>query len=1526
MKTRNHHAGRSEHGSSQALRHALLLSTALGLFALPVTPAKAELCSWDGTSGNGDWFDDGNWDDFSIDCPGVPTAGDGVSTNISTTDVTIDAGAAASSNLHLNAGRLTIANGGTLSSSGSYHNIGWASTPAWMTVTGAGSAWNAEVTNASSGIRIGRNFEGTLTLSEGGALNVSGAGNRVILGEYDSTFSLGTLNIGAAAGEAAVAPGVINTAVIEMGRGDDGSGELASGLIVFNHTDTSGAYTFAPTITGTGRMEHLGGTTVLTGTNTYDGGTVISGGKLVLGHMSSLDYDSVGSGEITLDGGTLDLSNLGVSLQNNIVVGASGGTITHSGGVPYVLGDISGSGALTFSGSGEIDLWGDNSSFSGTTTLSSGAILQGVNPTSFSPNSAYTVQSGGTLQLYVDNESIGSLAGTGDVNIGVSAGRSLILTVGADGKSTEFTGMISDGTGTLGLTKIGAGTFTLNGVNTYTGATTVSQGTLIVGDGSHPDARIASAVTVENGATLGGAGTVRNTTIADGGILAPGSSIGTLTVDGNLTLSSGSILDYELGSPGTSSNPASGTSDRIDVAGDLALNGTLDLSQGDDVTDGTADVGYYRLMTYGGTLTGDGLTIGDTPALADPAVYEIQTGSGNVDLFVAAAGDETLQHWQGGDGTWNANNQKWLNQGSTVPVAWAGNHAVFKNQPGSFDGGTIAVDGTHGFAGLQFVDGGYRLEGNGRLQTLAAGSEIRVLADSAEIASEIAGTGGFTKTQDGRLVLSGANTYSGGTTIAAGVVEVSEDDNLGSTSGGLTFAGGTLATTADMASARTINLEATGRFAVADGTALDLSGTVSGSGDLIKDGAGTLVLSGDNGYGNTLVEAGTLVGDAASISGDLANAGTAVFDQAADASFAGDITGLGGTDGMMIKEGIGTLTLEGASRLDWTVDEGGLAADAARFAGDVELAGTTTALTFTGDGNATYAGAISGNGRFALDGEGTVLLSGDSSGFAGTTALNAGTLLIGDTDGALGGSLDVLGSATLGGSGTIGSGAGSLITIASGGTIAPGNSTGTLTIDGDLVFAAGSRFAVEVNPQGTDSDLVSVTGDARLEGGAVAHIGATGEYDLRSTYTILSADGTLTGAFEDVTSDFAFLIPDLIYDYGAGTVDLELARNDTGFASMALTRNQTATAEGIESIGLAAGHAVYDTIAQSADDDDLIRASFDALSGEIHASAQTALIADSRFVRNAANDRIRAAFGSTGASVAPVLAYGPGEAPMAVAADHGGPVFWSHGLGSWGSTDGDGNGASLDRSAGGLLIGADTLVGDWRLGMLGGYSQSSFDAEDRASSGSSSSYHLGLYGGTQWGDIALRTGAAYTWHDIETNRTLAIPGLADTLSGDYGAGTFQAFGELAYGVELDAGTRLEPFANLAHVSLHTDSFAEQGGAAALRGEDGSTDVTFTTLGLRGEHHLTLGTMDATLKGTLGWRHAFGDVTPKSSHAFSAGNAFTIAGAPIARNSAIIEAGLDLNLSPQIAFGLSYQSQIASDASDHGFKANLSVRF
>ncbi|WZB67600.1 autotransporter outer membrane beta-barrel domain-containing protein [Achromobacter xylosoxidans] len=108
-----------------------------------------------------------------------------------------------------------------------------------------------------------------------------------------------------------------------------------------------------------------------------------------------------------------------------------------------------------------------------------------------------------------------------------------------------------------------------------------------------------------------------------------------------------------------------------------------------------------------------------------------------------------------------------------------------------------------------------------------------------------------------------------------------------------------------------------------------------------------------------------------------------------------------------------------------------------------------------------------------------------------------------------------------------------------------------LTIDGDLVVQPGGRYLVEADPAGSGADRVHVTGNATLNGGSVVHIGANGNYGLRASYTIMEVDGALSGRFDTVSSDFAFLTPSLAYDYGAGRVSLNLSRNETRMASRA---------------------------------------------------------------------------------------------------------------------------------------------------------------------------------------------------------------------------------------------------------------------------------------------------------------------------------------------------------------------------------------
>jgi outer membrane autotransporter protein len=858
-------------------------------------------------------------------------------------------------------------------------------------------------------------------------------------------------------------------------------------------------------------------------------------------------------------------------------------------------------------------------------------------------------------------------------------------------------------------------------------------------------------------------------------------------------------------------------------------------------------------------------------------------------------------------------------RGSNLTVNLTGNATVSGGQAGGGGAQYFALQFTGGsnqfsVAPTATINGGIDITGSLTMDQPSG---------SVTINNVISGTGSFIKQGGNALTLGGNNTYQGGTSLFGGVLSVSADANLGAAGSGLTFNNGTLDTTASFNSNRTITLDGAGAIGVDIANTLGLNGPIGGIGTLIKYGAGTLTLGGVNSYGGgTTVTAGTLIGNTSSIKGDIANAGTVVFDQTGNDSFAGNIADYNGTNGTMTKRGAGELTLAGTSSLNWTIEAGGLVAASDRFGGNAAI-GPGTSLTFDQTTDGTYAGVLSGSGNFVKTGSGAALLTGNSSGFSGTTNVSNGSLLVGDAggNGKLGGVINVASNAILGGTGDLGS-VGSAVTINAGGVHAPGSSQAVLgdyVNHGTLQIAAGPTAANKVVAAGA-VDITGATLDLVL-----SPANAAGWNAFNGPFTIIDKQsaGVVTGTFNPVTKNLLFLDTRVAYDGGDGNdVTLQLIRNDLSFGSLGRTRNQRATGAAIATLG--SGNLLWRTIALNGDPNS-VRASFDALSGEIHASAKTALIEDSRFVRNAINDRIRAAFDAPGASHAPALAYASMDAPMAVSPDHAGRVFWSYGFGSWGSVDSDGNAAPLKRSTGGLLIGTDGFVGDWRIGLMTGYSHSRFNASDRFSSGDSDNYHFGAYGGTQWGNLAFRSGLAYTWHELDTRRAVAIPGFSDNLSTRYNAGTTQVFGELGYGMAA-AGARFEPFANLAYVNLHTGDYAERGGMAALTGRSDTTGVTFTTEGLRAETGLPLWNTLTTLRGMLGWRHAFGDTIPTVTQAFAGSNAFTVAGVPIAKDSAVFEAGLDINVSPNATLGLAYEGQFASHADDQGFKANLAVKF
>ncbi len=1386
-------------------------------------------------------------------------------------------------------GTLTIQGGGSVSDKSAY--VGNVSTGD-VTVTGAGSTWtNSSVVNIGYGAVPGTPGTGTLTIEDGGYVysGVPGSSNTgITVSGIIGTFyaGVGTVTVsGTDAGGHASA--WVNAGRLMVGRYGRGTLTIEGGGTVSNTDGYIGVFADS---TGTGN-----GTVTVSGSDgNGHASTWASSGDLIVGHYGTgtlkveaggtvsdgggyIGYYSIGSATVTSTDGDGHASTWASS--GDLYVGVYGiGTLNIEAG--GVVSNVD--GVIGYDNTGSATVTGTDSDGHASAWNSSDDLYVG-----FNGDGTLTIADGGRVSASgVDLGEAG--ASTGTINIGAAAGDAAVAAGTLDAATVAF----RDGTGTLvfnhtgattfaaALTSTGSGTHALNhyaGTTTLTGdssgfkgTTTVDGGTLLVGDAAG-NGKLGGTVHVGANGTLGGSGSILGATTIDGRLSA-GNSPGTLTFASDLTLNAGSTSVFELNSPGVVGGTGAAGNDLVAVAGDLTVAGTLDAR--------VAAAGYYRLFNYGGTLSGafSGGTLTGTGGFAPTAPNnpDIQYGiPSQVNLSVLAAG-QIMQFWDGpdtigngivdgGPGTWSTAGTNWTGRPGEANInsAWGGSVGVFAGAAG----GTVTVAGTQSFDTLQFSTNGYTLQGGALAIGVSGGGTLNVdNGISTAIASTIDDGAGsmLRKTGAGTLFLSGANVYTGGTILLGGVLSVSADANLGAPNGGLTFSGGTLATSASFDSSRAITLDAAGTVDVAAATLLGLAGAIDGSGALVKQGAGTLVLSGPNTYaGGTRIVAGALRGSAAGFgSGAILDDGALVIDQPTDAVFANAIDGTGS----FIKTGAGMLTLNGVSTL------------------------------------------------------------------SGPTRIEEGLLTIG---GSLAHSIVTVASdGTLGGGGTVGG-----IVAQSGGTVAPGNGgIGTLTVQGNLAMAAGAHLAVEIDGTGA-SDRVAVSGTADISGSAL-DVAATGV--KLGSYTIVSAGGGLTGTFGSVTAiASAFLGFSDRYDANNAYLDVLRVRD---FADAGLTPNQKAAAGGIQSLTggnpLFAGNALYDAVL-ALPTDAAARAAFDLASGEGHASARTALIDDSRFVRNAAIDRIRSAFDTVGATHTQATAFAdPGDVNNALAyaapvkarpfvparTAAAGPALWGQAFGSWGHVDGDGNAARLSRDTGGLVTGGDVAVLDtWRVGLMGGYSRTTFRVKDRASSGISDNYHVGVYGGTQSGPLGLRLGAAYSWHDIATSRGVAFASFADSPRGDYNAGTTQVFGELGYGIRA-GNLGVEPFVNAAYVDLHTDGFVERGGAAALRGARDDTGVTFTTLGLHLSSDVMLGTVATTARGTLGWRHAFGDTTPLATLALAGGLPFTVAGVPIAQDAALIDAGLDFAIARNATLGIAYSGQFATRAADQSVKGSLAIRF
>ena len=790
---------------------------------------------------------------------------------------------------------------------------------------------------------------------------------------------------------------------------------------------SKGTLALSGVVSGSGNLTKSGmGTLVLSKANTYSGGTTLSEGIVSVGADNNL---GASGGRLTLDGGTL-LASQGFTSARYSSLTSKGGTIGVSRGTLTLSNVVSGSGNLTKSGMGTLVLSGTNT-YSGGTKIEEGRLSISSDSHLGNISSSVTFDGGAALvatRAFTSSNSRNFiLTGDGQVEVASGVGSQIGVVSGL-----TLQGVFS---GTGSLTKSGAGSLVLTGVNTYSGGTIINGGVLYCSR----DANLGDQASITfNGGSLVATASFRSTREVsfrgEGDIFVKSNSV-TLTLDGEID---GTGLLKKVGS-GTLI--LGGTNKHM---GGISINGgslsvTNDTNLGDRKSPLYFDGG--KLVTTGSSF----FSLRDAQMISSA---EIEVSGASAIWGGVLSGSSSLKKSGSGRLTLKGDNR--YEGGTTIK---GGNLSIDKNSNLGKTSSRLTFDG-----GSLIVTGGFDCP---RPLSLGSGGEIEVLSDPLTLSGFISGVGSLTKKGGGTLILTRTNTYSGGTFLSGGLLSISSDENLGASASELGFNQGTLFTDRTFSSSRDVILTGDGEIQVgALHATLTLSGTLSGSGKLTKSGAGGLVLGGSNTHsGGTSVEGGVLsVGLDANLgaSGSLVTVQDAVLrltrggtyskrfsliDQATievatnnSATLSNVISG----SGLLRKKGGGMLTLSGVNTYTGgTHFEGGilivdadsrLGTSSSRLDFDGGALRVTSGFTsarilfFNGSGEIqvtgtplTLSGSLLGKGNLIKKGSGKLILSGNNQ-YGGGTSLIEGILSVdddnnlGETSGSLtfdGGTLSV---------------------------------------------------------------------------------------------------------------------------------------------------------------------------------------------------------------------------------------------------------------------------------------------------------------------------------------------------------------------------------------------------------------------------------------------------------------------------------------------------------------------------------------
>ncbi|WP_269475643.1 autotransporter-associated beta strand repeat-containing protein [Variovorax sp. WDL1] len=701
-----------------------------------------------------------------------------------------------------------------------------------------------------------------------------------------------------------------------------------------------------------------------------------------------------------------------------------------------------------------------------------------------------------------------SRAGRGGFGGGGGGGNGLTAATGGFGGGNGGIGTFGRAGG--GGAGMGGAIFVMNGgALTLTGSTEVRGNDVSAGASGGGVAQAGSAF--GGGIFMQGAGSTL--------VLAPGT--------GDTQTVADAIAD-QTGSGGVGGNAGSiGLTKR--GAGRLILSGTNTYSGGTTVNGGALSISADgNLGLSSSLLTLDGGTLQNTAAFTTARAITLGTAGGGFQTDAALASTGVVSGAGGliksGSGTLTLTGTNTYSGGTTIA---GGELSV------SADANLGAASGALSFDGgiLQVTDAAFSSTAR-TIQMSANGGGFNIVQPfgTFSVGQVLTGDGGLTKKGAGTLVLSGANSYAGGTTLSEGVLLVSADNNLGAASGGLTFDGGTLRSGGSFTTARDIDLRAGGgTFQI--NNFVTASGVISGEGALTHTGVRQLTLSGVNTYsGGTTISNGILAGSATSFgSGAIVNNAALLIQQPGDGILANRVSGSGG----LTKTGAGKLTLTSAnSYLGGTTISAGILAGSAASFGSGAIA-NNAALLIEQPGDDTLANTVSGTGTLTKGGAGTLTVTGTNS-YSGGTTLS-------------GGKLSVSSDANL------------------------GATSGALTFDGGVLQVTGTAFAstpraMQWGARGGGFDIVLADATFRV-GQAIAGSGAMTKEGAGTL--VLSGANSYTGGTTNSAGTLRLEAGGTLAGSILNNANLEIASADTG-AVTAIQNNATLTFHGAGSAGQAA--------------------------------------------------------------------------------------------------------------------------------------------------------------------------------------------------------------------------------------------------------------------------------------------------------------------------------------------------------------------